>query len=216
VTGAPTTWFDLITINVADPRAMARTLVDLIVLEDEDDGRWLALGTPAGVRQIGLQRADPREIGRAGSSRVTVNLRQPFVAEFAVLDPVRSSTFWCAAAGLEPIDGVDPDRRELCVADGTPAMRFVRTDPSSLVTMVPASVHLDLACEPDHFDAEIDRLLDLGAIRIGPRTEAPYGLGQMLIDPDGIVFCENAYLVEPGRRLASRGITATDGARPAP
>ncbi len=58
----PGTTFDLVTIDCPDPRALAAfwgAALDLVVTEDEDDGRWLVLADagPSGTRRIGLQRS---------------------------------------------------------------------------------------------------------------------------------------------------------------
>jgi predicted enzyme related to lactoylglutathione lyase len=55
------TRFDLVTIDTDEPRRLARfwcTVLELVVLDDEDDGRWLVLGGSDGRRRIGLQRVN--------------------------------------------------------------------------------------------------------------------------------------------------------------
>jgi predicted enzyme related to lactoylglutathione lyase len=57
--------FDLVTIDTPDPRRVAVfwcAALELSVVEDEDDGRWLVLADSAGARRIGLQRG----VHRAG------------------------------------------------------------------------------------------------------------------------------------------------------
>ncbi len=52
------TYFDLVTID-GDTRVLASfwsAALSLVQLECEDDGRWIVLGTPDGMRRIGLQR----------------------------------------------------------------------------------------------------------------------------------------------------------------
>ncbi len=57
----------------------------------------------------------------------------------------------------------------------------------------PGGTHLDLACEPDEFDAEVGRLLGLGAVELlAPRHES-YGSIVNLADPDGNAFDLCAY-----------------------
>lgn len=62
------TTFDLVTLNCDEPRLLAEfwcAALDLVIGEDEDDGRWLMLSDASGERRLGLQRtsgnvADPR------------------------------------------------------------------------------------------------------------------------------------------------------------
>lgn len=56
--GMAATRFDLVTID-GDTRVLASfwsAALSLVQLECEDDGRWIVLGTPDGMRRIGLQR----------------------------------------------------------------------------------------------------------------------------------------------------------------
>jgi hypothetical protein len=57
--------FDLVTID-GDTETLATfwmAALALIELEREDEGRWIVLGTPSGVRRIGLQSGTAREGG---------------------------------------------------------------------------------------------------------------------------------------------------------
>lgn len=73
--------FDLVTLNCEEPRSLAVfwcAALDLVVGEDEDDGRWLMLADTKGVRCLGLQRtidgsAEP-------TSRMHLDLRCPSAA----------------------------------------------------------------------------------------------------------------------------------------
>lgn len=58
--------FDLVTFDVPDPRSTAGfwcAALGLVVVEDEDDGRWVALADDSGRRVLGLQRGPVRPGG---------------------------------------------------------------------------------------------------------------------------------------------------------
>jgi predicted enzyme related to lactoylglutathione lyase len=55
-------------------------------------------------------------------------------------------------------------------------------------------MHLDLACHPDEFEAEVARLLALGASECRPTRTEPYGSIANLADPDGNLFDLCAYV----------------------
>ena len=96
--------------------------------------------------------------------------------------------FWSVAADLHEVEREDGDRW-IVLADraGVRRMGIQRG-----VTR-PGSVHLDLACAPELFGAELGRLLGLGARARGePRIE-PYGSIANLSDPDGNPFDLCAY-----------------------
>ncbi len=101
------------------------------------------------------------------------------------------ATFWCAAMGLVEVEREDRDRWQvLASTDGTRRIGIQRG------THRAGSVHLDLACSPDEFVAEVDRLIDLGARRTRMDRVEPYGSIANLADPEGNLFDVCAY-VEP-------------------
>jgi predicted enzyme related to lactoylglutathione lyase len=58
--------FDLVTLDVPVPDRSARfwcAALDLVELEREDGGRWIALGDRSGTRRLGLQRGPARPGG---------------------------------------------------------------------------------------------------------------------------------------------------------
>ena len=57
----------------------------------------------------------------------------------------------------------------------------------------PGSAHLDLACAPDEFDGELDRLAAMGAKLLAAPRHEPYGSIANLADPDGNLFDLCAY-----------------------
>jgi predicted enzyme related to lactoylglutathione lyase len=54
-------------------------------------------------------------------------------------------------------------------------------------------MHLDLRCAPGEFDAELGRLVELGATPSAPSRREPYGSIVNLADPDGNPFDLCAY-----------------------
>ncbi len=113
------TQFDLVTLNCADPRSLARfwcAALDLHVTEDEDNGRWLVLSGADSIRRLGLQRTDdelqPR-ISHLFSARIHLDLRcttQQFDAELArlqtlgarLVDRVRTESYGRIANMTDP------------------------------------------------------------------------------------------------------------------
>lgn len=100
----------------------------------------------------------------------------------------RLAAFYAGALGLVESDREDGDR---WVVLSTPAgerrLGFQRG------THRPGGVHLDLACDPDDFDAEVTRLVGLGARLVSPVRREPYGSIANLADPDGNPFDLCAY-----------------------
>jgi predicted enzyme related to lactoylglutathione lyase len=55
------TRFDLVTVDTLDPNALAMfwsRALGLVEVEREDVDRWIVLGSPDGVRRLGLQRCE--------------------------------------------------------------------------------------------------------------------------------------------------------------
>ncbi len=96
--------------------------------------------------------------------------------------------FYADALGLVEVEREDGDRWVvLAEADGTRRLGFQRGVHRS------GGVHLDLRCELNEFDTELQRLVRLGAVVLrGPRTE-PYGRIANLVDPAGNAFDLVAY-----------------------
>ena len=108
---------------------------------------------------------------------------------FDVGDPERMAAFWAAALDLVETEREDVDRWiVLSSRDGVRRVGLQRGAPR------PGTVHLDLACTPDGFDAELERLVALGAtVEREPRHE-PYGSIVHLTDPEGNPFDLCAYV----------------------
>lgn len=100
----------------------------------------------------------------------------------------RLAVFWSAALALVEAEREDGDRWiVLSSADGVRRIGLQRG------AHRPGGTHLDLACEPDEFEAERQRLVGLGATELEPPRHEPYGSIVNLADPDGNAFDLCAY-----------------------
>jgi predicted enzyme related to lactoylglutathione lyase len=102
--------------------------------------------------------------------------------------PDRLAAFWSAALGLREVEREDGDR--WIVLAGVDGVRRIGIQRGATV---PGSVHLDLACDPEGFPAEVDRLVAAGAQAVAPVRVEPYGSIANLADPDGNAFDLCAY-----------------------
>jgi predicted enzyme related to lactoylglutathione lyase len=102
--------------------------------------------------------------------------------------PDRLATFWCTAAGLRETEREDGDRwLVLSDADGTRRIGLQRGEHRS------GGVHLDLTCKRDELEAEVARLVALGAALLRPVRHESYGTIANLADLDGNLFDLCAY-----------------------
>ena len=102
-------------------------------------------------------------------------------------DPEKLARFWCAALGYEIVhDGDDPEDgdHEVLIVGGSGGLRMLFLENRD-EKVVKNRLHLDF--RPDDQEAEVKRLLDLGA------TEVDIGQGDrswtVLADPEGNEFC---------------------------
>ena len=103
-------------------------------------------------------------------------------------DPDRAAAFWAAALGLHETEREDGDRW-IVLSDSVAVRRIgIQRGPAA-----PGRMHLDLACEPAEFAAEVERLTALGAALHGPVRAEPYGSIANFADPDGYLFDLCAY-----------------------
>jgi catechol 2,3-dioxygenase-like lactoylglutathione lyase family enzyme len=101
-------------------------------------------------------------------------------------DAERCAAFWCAALGTE-VDGRWRD------AHGVQYVQ-IRTREGPLLVFQPVPeertgknrLHLDLVPESGSQDAEVERLVRLGATRLADEPEFPW---VVLADPEGNEFC---------------------------
>ena len=107
-------------------------------------------------------------------------------------DPVALGRWWCAALSWVVVND-DPDEYEIRPApDQLPGLLFAQVpEPKTIKNRL----HLDF--RPDDRDAEVDRLLALGARRadVG-QGDAPW---VVLADPEGNEFCVLASRRSPDR-----------------
>jgi len=174
--------FDLITIDVVEPRLTAAAVMaehpEMRIELDEDDGRWLVLASTIDARRFGLQRSDAREIEvRSGSIDDVLD----GCMTLPVPDAALVGAFFDAATELV-------FHESQLESNGVPVLTL-RVSP-----LERSNLHLDLACDPAEFDMELERLLDSGATRIGPRQSAHWGESQIFASPGGNLFCLNAYV----------------------
>ena len=103
-------------------------------------------------------------------------------------DTVALASFWAEALDLHEVEREDVDRW-IVLADGDGCRRIGLQRGTTRT----GSVHLDIACERDSFDAELGRLISLGATAHGEPRREPYGSIVNLSDPDGNRFDLCAY-----------------------
>jgi predicted enzyme related to lactoylglutathione lyase len=97
--------------------------------------------------------------------------------------------FWSEALGLVELEREDTDRWVvLGDADGTRRIGLQRGAARS------GSIHLDLVCGLDEFDAEVERLVALGATVERAVRREEYGAIINLADPEGNLFDLCAYV----------------------
>jgi hypothetical protein len=98
-------------------------------------------------------------------------------------DPARLARWWAEALGYQIINEA-PDEVEIAAGpDRTPALIFV---PVPEAKKVKNRLHLDL--RPDDQDAEVERLVDMGArhVDVGQTQDVSW---VVLADPEGNEFC---------------------------
>ena len=98
------------------------------------------------------------------------------------------ATFWAAVLHLTESEREDGDRWiVLSTGEGVRCLGFQRGEHRT------GTVHLDLACGPDEFAAERDRILALGATETRPPRVEHYGSIANFVDLDGNLFDLCAY-----------------------
>lgn len=105
-------------------------------------------------------------------------------------DPVGAARFWAAATGWaeDPDNSASPDNNEAAIAsaDHSQVLLFLRVPEGKVVKN---RVHFDLAPTDSTRDAEVERLVGLGASVYDDRR-LPDGRGWVVMqDPEGNEFC---------------------------
>src|SRR5262245_14302438 len=99
------------------------------------------------------------------------------------IDPGRLARWWAEVLDYRVVDN-DPDEVEIAPSsDGHPSLIFIRVDEQKHGKN---RLHLDL--NPDDRDAEVERLVNMGArhVDIGQGDDATW---VVLADPEGNEFC---------------------------
>ncbi len=104
-------------------------------------------------------------------------------------DTDRLAVFWSEA--LDLVESQREDGNRWIVLSDHDGLRRIGLQRGA---HIPGSVHLDLACDPEEFDAELARLLALGASQCEPTRTEDYGQIANLADPDGNLFDLCAYV----------------------
>ncbi|GAA2009188.1 putative enzyme related to lactoylglutathione lyase [Nakamurella flavida] len=112
-------------------------------------------------------------------------------------DPFALATFWSAVTGHPVSDEDEPGDDEVLVElPGGPGLLFIRVPEGKAGKN---RVHLDVRPTKGTRDAEVDRLLVLGATLLDDRRD-PDGPGwAVLADPEGNEFCVERGEAERGR-----------------
>jgi Glyoxalase-like domain len=121
---------------------------------------------------------------------MTVRIR---TITFDCEEPYQLASFWSAVTGFteDPDDVNLPEHTEALLRgrDGTPNLLFIRVPESK---QVKNRVHLDLTPpdpDPATRDAELDRLLGLGATMVADHRRPDKNGWVTLADPEGNEFC---------------------------
>jgi predicted enzyme related to lactoylglutathione lyase len=120
-----------------------------------------------------------------------------------VADDVAMAAFWASTLNLEEIESEDGGRWRvfgLRHADGSTTRRLGLQRIPNLGAAIQSwegpsksRQHLDLKCTPAEFNAEVDRVVALGATELRPRRTEYYGSIATLADPEGNLFDICAY-----------------------
>jgi hypothetical protein len=205
----------VIGIQRSDSRELASRAATRVVLNVSMPGQLIAAETDRAV-SLGATVIGDELLTDPDGARFRFD---PYAGEqsafdvpvFFVLDPSTAAPFWCAVAGLVVLEQQGA-RLILGTPTGTRLLAFHECDAGLIAQRPRARAHIDLECELADFDAEVERLIDLGAVRLGPKRVEHFASGQIMVDPDGLVFCQNGYTES---ELASRTTPSVARGRPA-
>jgi predicted enzyme related to lactoylglutathione lyase len=125
-----------------------------------------------------------------------VGLRIKYI-DLDCADPYRVAAFWAAVLGYpqHPEDSPGDEECELVAPPGAgPSMLFQRVPEGKAGKN---RVHLDLRAPAGGQDAEIERVLALGATVVDDRRGVPSGGWAVLADPEGNEFCIDPVPADP-------------------
>ncbi len=101
-------------------------------------------------------------------------------------DPQTLALFWSAVLDYETVNWDNFDAALSQAADGhLPRLAFIKVPEGKTVKN---RLHLDVEPSGTTMEAEVERLVGLGASRIKRFTE-PYGTWTVMADPEGNEFC---------------------------
>jgi predicted enzyme related to lactoylglutathione lyase len=115
------------------------------------------------------------------------------------VDSVALAAFWAAALGLSVTESEDNDRWIVLGSAGNPRVIGIQRIPGLAFAEAriegesKARIHLDLRCDQESFDAEVNRVVGLGAHELRPRRRESYGYIATLADVEGNLFDVCAY-----------------------
>lgn len=111
-------------------------------------------------------------------------------------DPYRLAVFWGQVLGSAPTDDDHPGDPEVLVETAGVALLFVLVEDAK---QVKNRVHLDLRPDDRTRDAEVERLLDLGATVVGDHRRTDGAGWVTLADIEDNEFCVERSAVERSR-----------------
>jgi predicted enzyme related to lactoylglutathione lyase len=113
-------------------------------------------------------------------------------------DPYRVASFWSEVLGYpqHPDDSPGDDECEVVAPAGQPSLLFQRVPEAKAGKN---RLHLDLRARAAGQDAEVDRVLALGATIVDDRRQVRPGGWVVLADPEGNEFCIDPIPADPVR-----------------
>jgi predicted enzyme related to lactoylglutathione lyase len=115
------------------------------------------------------------------------------------VDSVVLAKFWAVVLNLEVTESEDDGRWIVLGSPSNPRILGIQRIPGLVFAEAriegesKVRIHLDLRCDQESFDAEVDRVVGLGAHELRPRRRESYGYIATLADVEGNVFDVCAY-----------------------
>ncbi|MFW5418606.1 VOC family protein [Nocardiopsis sp. CNT-189] len=123
---------------------------------------------------------------------------------FDCADPHALAVFWARVldGGIHPDDVPGGDEASVIAPGGGPELLFLKVPEGKSVKN---RVHLDLGPGERRRDAEVERLIGLGATRVADHRREDGGGFAVLADPEGNEFCVEISDAEIAERAARQG-----------